>query len=506
MISEVVAAGQVILFIDEIHNIIGAGAAEGAVDAANILKPVLARGELRVIGATTAEEYRRNIEKDAALERRFQTVSVEEPTPDRALTILGTLKPKYEAFHGCVIEDAAIEAAVSLSSRFLNDRFLPDKAIDLMDEAAAKKTLETQRPADREALPIAPAEEMQIAEDAFDRPRPTVTAEDIAAVLSEQTGIPAERLRQDEKARLADLESELSSYVIGQPQAVNAVCAAIRRARTGLADPNRPMGVFFFCGPTGVGKTELAKAIAKGVFQNEKALIRVDMSEYTEAHAVARLFGPPPGYVGYEEGGRLTEQLRRRPYSVLLFDEIEKAHPDVFNSLLQILEEGTLTSAAGKTVNCRNCIIVMTSNAGDRFVSEALPSLGFSPEGRTGALAEKAVRSELKKIFRPEFLNRIDEIVVFRKLDAEDLRRIAGKMLEELSARAAGFGLRLTFGEAVPDYIVSQCIAENYGARPLRRCITAKIEDPLSALLLADGIGGAVRADIVDGEIRFSVS
>lgn len=484
VISEVVSSGQVILFIDELHNIIGAGSAEGAVDAANILKPALSRGELRIIGATTVEEYRKNIEKDAALERRFQTVTVEEPTPARALTILKTLKPKYEAFHGCAIGEDALEAAVTLSARFLNDRFLPDKAIDLMDEAAAKKMLTLA--------------------DAADRPAETVTAEDIAAVLSEQTGIPAESLQADEKQRLASLETLLSSHVIGQEQAVKAVSAAIRRARVGLADPNRPMGVFFFCGPTGVGKTELAKAIAGGVFRNEKALVRVDMSEYTEAHAVARLFGSPPGYVGFEEGGRLTEQLRRRPYCVLLFDEVEKAHPDVFNSLLQILEEGTLTSAAGKTVNCRNSIVIMTSNAGDRYVSEALPRLGFSPAAGAEALAEAAVKGELKKIFRPEFLNRIDEIVVFRKLSRQDLCRIAEKMLGELAARAAGFGLKLTFCEALPEFIVARCESGSYGARPLRRFITANIENPLSERLLADGTGsGEIRAEIARDQIVF---
>ena len=521
VIAEVTASGDVILFIDEIHNIIGAGAAEGAVDAANILKPELARGQLRVIGATTVEEYRKYIEKDAALERRFQTVTVEGPTPEKALSILRTLKPKYEVFHGCEIEDEALTAAVKLSARFLNDRFLPDKAIDLLDEAAAEKTLaESRKPAALKALEAKRGEvreEMRSALNAQDyllaanarekeltlnleiqtetekwenelgsRPR-RVTANDIAAVLSEQTGIPAENLRQGEKERLARLEELLSAQVIGQPQAVAAVSAAIRRARTGLGDPKRPIGVFFFCGPTGVGKTELAKAIAACVFQDEKALIRVDMSEYSQPHAVARLFGAPPGYVGYDEGGTLTERLRRRPYSVLLFDEAEKAHPDVFNALLQIMEDGVLTSGAGKTVNCRNCVMILTSNAGDRFVSEALPSLGFGTGQDPQKAAEAAVRSELKKIFRPEFLNRIDETVVFGRLDRAALVSIAEKLLRELAGRAAEAGLTVRFAPGLAEHIVDNSETDAFGARPLRRFITANIENPLAERMLQDG-------------------
>ncbi len=534
VLQEVTAAGNVILFIDELHNIVGAGSAEGAVDAANILKPALARGELRVIGATTLEEYRRCIGKDAALERRFQTVTVEEPTPERAAEILFTLRPKFEAHHGCRIGDDAVTAAVRLSARYLNDRFLPDKAIDLLDEAAAAKAIaRAEKPgsvirlegelaqahaAYREAAALgggntADLREAELAlRDALEAERaraetellahpPEVTAADVAEVLSEQTGIPVTGLQTDEKARLAGLEAELGKLVIGQAQAVRAVCAAIRRARTGLADPKRPMGTFFFCGPTGVGKTELAKAVAKCVFQDEKALIRVDMGEYGEAHAVSRLFGTPPGYVGYEDGGQLTERLRRRPYSVLLFDEIEKAHPDVFNALLQLTEDGTMTTAAGKTVSCRNAVVIFTSNAGDRYVSEALPALGFGARDPAQD-AEKAVRAELKKIFRPEFLNRIDEIVVFGRLTEENLLAITRKMLCELAARAAAAGLTLRFAETVAPYIVACCDTAAYGARPLRRYITAEIETPLSSLLL-DAVPDALTVDVEDGKIIF---
>ena len=537
VLQEVASDGNVILFIDELHNIIGAGSAEGAVDAANILKPALARGEFRVIGATTLEEYRRCIEKDAALERRFQTVLVEEPSPARAEEILLSLRPKYEEHHGCRIGTDAIGAAVRLSARYLNDRFLPDKAIDLLDEAAAAKaiaaaekpgsllTLERELRQTHSALREAAAaqnyekaadlreqelslreavsEENARLEDAAAAHPLTVTAEDVARILSEQTGIPVTTLQTDEKARLAGLEAELGKLVIGQERAVSAVSAAIRRARTGLADPSRPVGTFIFCGPTGVGKTELAKAIAKCVFQDEKALIRVDMGEFTEPHAASRLFGAPPGYVGYESGGRLTEKLRRRPYCVLLFDEIEKAHPDVFHSLLQLLDEGTLTSAAGKTVSCRNAVVILTSNAGDRFVSDSLPALGFGAVNDAAA-AENAVRAELKKIFRPEFLNRIDEIVTFGRLTEGHLKTITEKLLTELASRAAAAGLSLRFTQTVPSFIVSRCNVGAYGARPLKRYITSAIETPLSALLL-DSRPAAVTVDAENGGIVFKV-
>ena len=481
VLSEVIAAGSVILFIDEIHNIIGAGSAEGAVDAANILKPVLARGELSLIGATTVEEYRRYIEKDAALERRFQTVNVAEPTPAQALEILKTLRPKYERFHGVAIGEGALEAAVRLSARYLSDRFLPDKALDLLDEAAAGRAAaggEGEAPGEAGAMPA-------------------VSEEDVAAVLSEQTGIPVQSLRQSEKERLSSLEWELGERVVGQAAAVKRVSAAIRRARTGLRDPDRPIGTFIFCGPTGVGKTELAKALAACVFQDEKALTRVDMSEYTEPHAVSRLFGPPPGYVGYEAGGVLAEKLRRRPYCVLLFDEAEKAHPDVFNALLQILEEGVLTAASGKTVNCRNCVVILTSNAG---AAAGLPSVGFGELPGAG----NAALGALQKIFSPEFLNRIDEIVPFAPLSPAELCAVAGKMLDRLSVRAAGFGLALRFSENVAPFIVENCDCRVYGARPLRRFITAHVEDPLSALLLSDRLPGPhVLAEVRGGRIEF---
>ena len=532
VVQEVVSDGNVILFIDELHNIIGAGSAEGAVDAANILKPALARGNLRVIGATTVEEYRRCIEKDAALERRFQTVTVEEPSPERAVEILRSLRPKYEAHHGCRIADGAIDAAVRLSARYLPDRFLPDKAIDLLDEAAAAKAIESSEPPaalrELEAALLQAREEMRAAAElrdsaaaesarakaaslreaietetdrqAFAEP-PTVTAADVAAVLSEQTGIPAESLTADETDRLKGLEDALGKLVIGQNAAVKAVSDAIRRARTGLGDPMRPMGTFFFCGPTGVGKTELAKALAAAVFQDEKALIRVDMSEYAEPHAVARLFGAPPGYVGFENGGQLTEKLRRRPYSVLLFDEVEKAHPDIFNALLQLMEDGTVTSAAGKTVNCRNTIVIFTSNAGDRALYEALPTLGFGAgSGETDR--RNAAMGELKKLFRPEFLNRIDEIVVFGKLSPETLERIAEKLLASLAERAAAAGVTLEFAPGLAAFIVSRCDVAAYGARPLRRYISAEIESPLANLLL-EGKPETVRVEEADGAIRF---
>ena len=532
LLREVSASGQVILFLDELHNLIGAGSAEGAVDAANILKPSLSRGELRLIGATTVEEYRRTVEKDAALERRFQKVTVEEPSPARAREILEALRPGYEAFHGCRITDEAIFTAVKLSVRYLNDRFLPDKALDLIDEAAAKKTLERQknapapkasalrteeaRDALRQAKTAGDEAQIRLAASALEEARraegpspapdlpvpiQALGADEIAAVLSEQTGIPAESLQSDEKLRLKGLEAALSACVIGQRQAVKAVAAAIRRSRTGLGDPNRPMGVFFFCGPTGVGKTELAKAIAKCVFQDEKALIRVDMSEFSEQHSVARLFGSPPGYVGYEEGGQLTEKLRRRPYSVVLFDETEKAHPDVFNALLQILEEGTLTSSDGKRVNCRNCIIILTSNAGDRFVTEALPRLGFA-QGAGEADTESAVKEALKAVFRPEFLNRMDEIVVFRSLTEVDLTAIAQKMLRQLAERAADAGVSLRYGGDVALFLAKTCLTGHYGARPLRRKITSEIEDPLSELLLSDALpDGKAQVSVKDGRI-----
>ena len=488
VVNEVRTAGNVILFIDELHNLIGAGAAEGAVDAANILKPVLARGELRVIGATTIDEYRKNIEKDAALARRFQTVTVAEPTPAQTGTILRSLRPAYEAHHGCKITDGALQTAVDLSVRYLTNRFLPDKAIDVIDEAAAKKNIAAAKNADE-----TPAAR-------------TVLPADVAEVVSEQTGIPAAQLSSADKAQLLRLEETLNRVVIGQPAAVHAVVAAIKRARTGLADPQHPTGTFIFCGPTGVGKTALAKALAEHLFRDPAALVSFSMSEFSEKHSVSRLFGAPPGYVGFEDGGRLTEQIRRHPYSVLLFDEIEKAHPDVFGSLLQVLEEGKLTDANGKTADCRNCILVLTSNVGAEYAVGGLPGIGFGTDP-AGELArrETAVRGALEKIFRPEFLNRIDETVLFSPLGQPELRQIAENMLAEIAGRAAGQGLTLAFSPAVAQHLAVRCEKEKNGARPLRRLIEKEIEDPLAAMLLGDALPPetAVTADVTDEGVAF---
>lgn len=531
VVNEVTAAGNIILFIDEIHNLIGAGAAEGAVDAANILKPMLARGELRIIGATTIDEYRRTIAKDAALERRFQTVTVEEPSKEDTLTILRTLRGRYEAHHGCVITDDALKTAVELSDRYINDRFLPDKAIDLIDEAAAKVRLQNENLAhgtaeNAEALRLrakrsagapgslggATVVELLREEKAFsEKPRKNnrgeggeraVDAADICAVVSEWTDIPVNRLTEDEREKLTRLREELSRSVIGQPAAVRAVADAVIRGRTGIKDPKRPLGTFLFCGPTGVGKTELSKALARALFGSEKAMIRLDMSEYSEKHSVSRLIGSPPGYVGFEEGGYLTEQIRRHPYSVILFDEIEKAHPDIFNTLLQMFEDGILTSSDGHTANCRSCILIMTSNAGDRLINESLPELGFSASGSESAVkaTERAVNAELKKIFRPEFINRIDSIVIFDKLKPGDLEKIASNMLNELKERARKAGIEIDF---TPEF-VKFCAAKNHsdknGARPLRRYITDGIENRIAQLLLENGEHKKITVTVNDGE------
>ena len=515
--------GRIILFIDELHTIVGAGSAEGAVDAANILKPALGRGEIRVIGATTLEEYRKFIEKDAALERRFQSVQVGEPDEKQALQILHGLRPKYEAYHGLSIEDEALRTAVTLSKRYLPDRFLPDKAIDLIDEAAASvklsarsaspelKALEEKASAaarDKEtairaqdyekAARLRDAEESFRTQAAAERKKQAreakktavrVTAEDIAAVVSNWTGIPVTRLNESESARLLTLEETLHARVVGQEDAVRAVARAIRRGRVGVKDPKRPVGSFLFLGPTGVGKTELSKALAEAVFGSEDAMIRIDMSEYMEKHAVSRLIGSPPGYVGYDEGGQLTEKVRRKPYSVVLFDEIEKAHEDVWNILLQILEDGVVTDAQGRKVDFRNTAVIMTSNIGAKSITAAGTPLGFAPEEQKSADAQfaavkAAVIAELRRTFRPEFLNRVDETIVFRRLSREDCTEIARRLLAQTVSRAAALGITLEADEDCAVSLAERGYDVSYGARPLRRLIRGEVEDALATCLL----------------------
>lgn len=515
--------GRIILFIDELHTIVGAGSAEGAVDAANILKPALGRGEIRVIGATTLEEYRKFIEKDAALERRFQSVQVGEPDEKQAMQILQGLRPKYEAYHGLSIEDEALRTAVTLSKRYLPDRFLPDKAIDLIDEAAASvklsarsaspelKALEEKASAaarDKEtairAQDYEKAARLRDAEESFrtqaaaerkkqareaEKTAVRVTAEDIAAVVSNWTGIPVTRLNESESARLLTLEETLHARVVGQEDAVRAVARAIRRGRVGVKDPKRPVGSFLFLGPTGVGKTELSKALAEAVFGSEDAMIRIDMSEYMEKHTVSRLIGSPPGYVGYDEGGQLTEKVRRKPYSVVLFDEIEKAHEDVWNILLQILEDGVVTDAQGHKVDFRNTAVIMTSNIGAKSITAAGTPLGFAPEEQKSADAQfaavkAAVIAELRRTFRPEFLNRVDETIVFRRLSREDCAEIARRLLAQTVSRAAALGITLEADEDCAVSLAERGYDVSYGARPLRRLIRSEVEDALATCLL----------------------
>ncbi len=534
--DEVINAGNIILFIDEIHNLIGAGSAEGAIDAANILKPVLARGELRIIGATTYEEYRKNIEKDAALERRFQTVSVNQPDEEATLKILRSLRGAYESFHGVKITDDALKAAVSLSVRYITDRFLPDKAIDLIDEAAAGVGIEKGLPSPElkelegklktaaakkikavnmqkfeeaaafrdeemslktqiEAVRAELSEEMRIA--------PVVDAGHITAAVSCWTNIPVGVLQEDERERLKSLEKTLSEAVIGQDAAVKRLSSAVRRGFAGLADPDRPVGVFLFCGPTGVGKTELAKALAAAVFGGKDALIKVDMSEYSEKHSVSRLIGAPPGYTGFDDGGQLVNRIRKRPYSLLLFDEIEKAHPDVFSFLLPVLEDGILTSSDGKRADCRNCIIIMTSNAGGAVTDNTGKKLGF---GESSALAEEkfiknTVERELKKIFSPEFRGRIDETVVFSPLSADNIRKIAEKMLNETKKRLNEKGIEFIFTEDTVRYIAEKGSSRHYGARDIRGVIVREIETPVSEILCSGEDVTMIKAEIRKGEV-----
>ena len=472
VLKDVKKAGDVILFIDEMHTMIGAGSAEGAIDAANILKPALGRGEVQIIGATTPEEYRRHIEKDAALERRFQPVKIAEPSRSDSLKMLGAVRQGLEKHHGVKISDAALTAAVDLSARYINDRFLPDKAIDLADEAAAH---------------------IRVSGGGL------VTAEDIAAVVSLWTGIPVANLSADETKRLCNMESILHRRVIGQNEAVTAVSRAIRRGRVGLSDPNRPIGSFLFLGPTGVGKTELCRALAEAVFGESEAMIRLDMSEYMEKHAVSKLIGSPPGYVGYEDGGQLTERVRRKPWSVVLFDEIEKAHEDVWGILLQIMDDGRLTDSAGRVVSFRNTIIVMTSNVGAKSISDGRPRMGFTPDGGDEAQLMRArINEELRRTFKPEFLNRIDETIVFRRLSRAEIRSIAERMLLTVAERFKALGMTLSVPDQVVDFLADRGYDEKYGARPLRRAIRSMIEDKAAELMLTDSLG---RGDTVQARI-----
>ena len=545
-IDEVKKSKDIILFIDELHTIVGAGSAEGSADAANILKPSLARGDFQVIGATTMEEYRKYIEKDAALERRFQPVTVGEPSQEEAVEILKGLRDRYEAHHKVKITDEAIESAVTLSSRYIADRYLPDKAIDLIDEAASRvrlssltypqeikeledkiKKLENEKASavneqdfenaakirDKQKEASAKLEEMKKSwKDKNANVSGEVKGEDIAEIVSQWTGVPVFQLTEEESQRLLKMEDILHKRVVGQNEAVTAVAKAIRRGRVGLKDPKRPVGSFIFLGPTGVGKTELCKALAEAMFGDENAMLRLDMSEYMEKHTVSRLVGSPPGYVGYDEGGQLTEKVRRKPYSVVLFDEIEKAHPDVFNILLQILEDGRLTDSQGRTVDFKNTVIIMTSNVGARLITDQQNGLGFAfdnPENKkekTNKEIREAVIGELKKLFRPEFLNRVDDIIVFNKLTQEEIKEIAGKLLENLKARLKAVDIDAEFTDQAVTEISNEGYDDTYGARPLRRAITSKIEDALSEKMLENEIkkGDHIVCDFKDGKFTFT--
>lgn len=551
-IDEVQKHDDMIIFIDEIHTLVGAGATEGAMDAANILKPALARGEFQVIGATTLDEYKKHIEKDAALERRFQPVLVGEPSEEDALEILKGLRDRYEAFHKAKITDEALEAAVSLSSRYITDRFLPDKAIDVVDEAASKvrmkvfsaapdvKALETQLAdvkKEKEAAVTAQEfekaaemrdEEKRIEKEINDKKKVAkensdaklvVTDEDIASVVAQWTGIPVSKIAQEESESLLHLEEELHKRVIGQDDAVIAVAKAVRRARAGLKDPKRPIGSFLFLGPTGVGKTELARALAVALFGDETAMIRLDMSEYMEKHTVSRLVGAPPGYVGYEEGGQLTDAVRRKPYSVILLDEVEKAHADFFNILLQVLDDGRLTDSQGRTVDFRNTVIIMTSNLGAKALRKDSPELGFLAAKKADSNTEdvsvvnfkeakKSVMDSVKRHFRPEFLNRIDEMIVFHALTSNDLKQIVTILMDTVVKRLGDMGLSLEISPAAMDLLVKEGSDFSMGARPLKRAIQRLIEDPISDLILQGDApeGAIIKADVEDEHIVVKAS
>ena len=542
VIAEVRAAGNVILFVDELHTLIGAGGAEGAMDASNILKPALSRGEVQMIGATTRTEYRKYIEKDAALERRFQPVYVEEPTREETIAILQGLRSKYEEHHGVTISDDALEAATDYAIRYINDRFLPDKAIDLIDEAASRKKLgifagnKTARKAEEMRHNLEDALEAALSEgdietaqalkkdlDKTDKKiektkhnmrekeqeQMLVSEEDVADVVSVWTKIPVSKITQTESQRLLKLEEILHKRVVGQNEAVETVAKAIRRGRVGLKDPKRPIGSFLFLGPTGVGKTELSKALAEAMFGNENAIIRVDMSEYMEKHSVSKMIGSPPGYVGFEEGGQLSEQVRKNPYSVILFDEIEKAHPDVFNVLLQVLDDGRITDSQGRTVDFKNTIIIMTSNAGAQRIVDP-KKLGFSNVENAESEhkdMKNNVMEEVKRMFKPEFLNRIDDIIVFRALSKEDVKGIAALMLKELKNRLAKqMDITLTYGDTVKNFIFEKGYDKKYGARPLKRAIQNNIEDSLAEEILSGKIQASdkVSMTVLDGKVVFT--
>jgi ATP-dependent Clp protease ATP-binding subunit ClpC len=542
IMDEIRQAGNVILVIDEMHTLIGAGAAEGAIDAANILKPALSRGEIQVIGATTSDEYRKYIEKDSALERRFQPVIIDEPSIDESIEIIKGLKPKYEEHHCLIISDEAIVAAVKLSSKYVNDRFLPDKAIDVIDEASSKVRLKAShmcpegKELEKQLKALIKEKEDAIRNQEFETAsqlrddeadlrdkirevaaqwreeheanKPTVTAENVAEVIAMMTGVPVTKLTEGESERLLKLEDTLHQRVIGQHDAIVAISKAIRRARVGLKAPNRPIGSFIFCGPTGVGKTELAKALAEAMFGSEDNMLRVDMSEFMEKHSTAKLIGSPPGYVGYDDGGHLSELVRKKPYSVVLFDEIEKAHPDVFNIMLQILDDGRLTDSKGRHVSFKNTVIIMTSNVGASMITNT-SKLGFSTaEDESKDKYEKlkdTVSEEMKKAFRPEFLNRIDETIVFAHLSKEEIRQIVDLMLKDLFKRLAEKELSVEVTDEVKDHLAENGYSEAYGARPLRRLIQRKMEDSLAEEILSGKYapGDTIKVTLVDGKISF---
>ena len=547
-LNEVKKAGDVILFIDEIHTIVGAGSAEGAIDAANILKPLLARGEIKIIGATTLNEYRKYIEKDAALERRFSPVNVQEPSKEDTVSILKGIRDKYEAHHNVKIPDEVIENAVDLSVRYINDRFLPDKAIDLIDEAASRvrlrvysepediKKLEAKiEKLDKEKEDAIRVQDFEKAAKLRDKERESkeklekekekwkdkktksitsLTIEDIAEVIASWTGIPVKKISEDETKKLRNLETTLHQRVIGQNEAVEAVAKAIRRGRVGLKDPNRPIGSFMFLGPTGVGKTELSKALAEALFGDENAMIRVDMSEYMEPHSVSKLIGSPPGYVGFDDGGQLTEKIRRKPYAVILFDEVEKAHPDVMNMLLQILEDGRLTDSQGRTVNFKNTVVIMTSNVGARAITDK-KTLGFTANRESMEKdnekeyedTKKEVMAELKKQFRPEFINRVDEIIVFHKLNKEEIEQIIDILLKQVAKRLEEQDIQVIFDKALKELITKKGTDVSYGARPLRRTIQNLVEDKLAEEMLEGNVtvGDSIKITVKDDKVVVKV-